>query len=285
MILTSAKRLMLECVSGAGEFLMSRQGNIGLVSRKESLSSVVSTADFESEKLITGQIRAQFPDHNILGEETGLQQRGSKYTWVIDPLDGTGNFAAGLSWFAVSLALLEREKPIMAVMFVPCLGTLLFSERGGGVLVGDSPASLTTEFNLGNVLCAFGLDAKPEMLETRRAVALLLSLASKARGVRATNCVLDACLTLQGKFGAWLNNSCKIWDIAPACLMFHELGGTLTDWQGMEVNLDLTAEGCGRNYAVLAANTALHGQILSIMKEQEIQANGGRYPVDLGNLS
>src|ERR1035441_6367330 len=155
------KACLLQCAVEAGELLLRRRGNVGQVTRKESLSSVVTDTDLDSERLITVLIQRQFPKHNILSEESGFCNNGSQFTWVVDPLDGTGNFAAGLPWFAVSVALLKGRRPVLAAMHVPAMRLMLFSEVGKGVLMNGSPTGRHGLQKLGDSLCAFGVDADP----------------------------------------------------------------------------------------------------------------------------
>ena len=260
------KDLLFECVTSAGRLLLEHQANLGTVTRKESHGSIVTAADLASERLITERIAHRFPEHNLLGEETGFQQKGSEFTWVIDPLDGTSNYAAGLPWFGVLLAVLRGSQPVLGAMHLPALNILLLSELGQGVTCAGHPVGLTAEADLANVLCSFGLDPSSDPAVTRQQGTLLANLAERARGLRATNCLLDASLVLRGKFGVWLNNACKIWDIAPMCLMFQETGACFTDWSGQPITLDLSPTGWTRKYAVLAANPDLHRQTLALME-------------------
>ena len=113
------KELLIECLKRAGKIQLSRFHNIDKISRKESISSIVTEVDLECDKEITGIIQEGFPDHNLLSEETGLRINDSEFTWIIDPLDGTSNYAAGLPWFGVLIAVMKGNIPYMAGAYIP----------------------------------------------------------------------------------------------------------------------------------------------------------------------
>src|SRR5437762_14079093 len=126
------KETLVECMQQAGALVLKHFGKILETTRKENFSSIVTSADVASEQLISDIIRRRHPRHNFLGEESGLQDNGSEITWVVDPLDGTSNFAAGLPWFGVMAAVLERGQPIVAGMYLPSSDVLYLCERGQG---------------------------------------------------------------------------------------------------------------------------------------------------------
>jgi myo-inositol-1(or 4)-monophosphatase len=264
------QELLVESVRAAGAVLLDHFGRTGEVRQKENQSSIVTAADVAAEKRIVEMIRARFPEHNILAEESGFENQGSAYTWVIDPLDGTSNFAAGIPWFGVLLAVLEHNRPILGAAYLPVPGTLYFSEAGQGVFRDGVRVWTTDETRLSHVLCACGLDASGDLASTRRDVELLTRLVSRVRNVRFTNCLLDICLTVDGRLGGWINHGAKIWDIAPASLMLPEAGGLMTDRQGREIRFQLGGEPPDRDYVVVAASRALHPQILDALASAHV---------------
>lgn len=264
---TEMKDTLIECVRQAGALVLQHFGKTQSPKRKGTASDIVTAADLASERLITELIRRRYPDHNLLGEEEGLQQRGSDITWVIDPLDGTSNFAAGLPWFGVMVAVLKQEKPVLAAMYLPVTEVLYTAERGEGAFRNGRSVKVSTENELNNTLCAYGLDTGADDAALAKQTQLMGLLVKKARNVRLTNCLLDFCYTLDGHLGACVNQHCKIWDIAPACLLFPEAGGRFTDLQGGDIHLELNPAKYSRSYAVVGANPFLHRQLLNLAKE------------------
>ncbi len=259
------KTTLLDCATQAGRLLLEHFGKVRGIRVKDSRSSVVTEADLASEQLILEKIRARYPDHNIVAEETGWQDRGAAYTWVIDPLDGTSNFAAGIPWFGVMIAVLEHRQPILGAMYLPTEDLLYVAERGGGVTRNGQAVSVTAETELRNVLCAYGMDAMPDERHAGWQTVALGRLVQQARNLRATNSLVDFLLTIDGRLGAAVNFHAKIWDIAAPCLLFAEAGARVTDLRGQPINLELGADGCQRSYGLLAANPTLHAQVLEIL--------------------
>jgi myo-inositol-1(or 4)-monophosphatase len=256
------KEVLLECAKSAGRLLLNSFGKTTDVRHKGDRANVVTEADLASERLIIERIRERFPDHSILAEETGYARGTSEFTWVIDPLDGTSNFAAGLPWFGVQIAVLQRAQPILAVMYLPVEDALYFAERGQGAFRNDSRVRVTAETDPRNVLCNFGLDASGDDAQTRRNIELLFRVVSAVRNVRATNSLVDLCYTVDGRLGGCINVNAKIWDIAPVCLILPEAGGRITDLRGEDLRFDFETVPCDRSYTILGASPRLHGQLL-----------------------
>ena len=270
------KLTLLECLRPAGEILLRYFGKAVNIRNKGDQSNIVTDADVASEQLIVGRIRERFPDHSIIAEETGYQRRASEFTWVIDPLDGTSNFAAGLPWFGVQVAVLKNQTPILAAMYLPLTRTLYFAEEGRGVFRDDTPVRVTAETDPRNVLCAIGLDATASVEESCRQTEVLRRVANGVRNFRATNCLLDFCFTIDGRLGGCVNFSTKIWDIAPLAVMLPEAGGRLTQVNGSAIVFRPDAEPFDRNYTVLGASRALHAKLLELIRPGAAVRDGAR---------
>lgn len=260
------KETMIECVRSAGGILLERFGRVGEVRRKENLSNVVTEADLASEAHLIERIQQRYPGHNILAEESGLLDRGSPWTWVIDPLDGTSNFAAGLPWFGAMVAVFENARPVLGAMYLPCLETLYWAEQGQGAQRNGQPVRVTSENRLANLLCSYMMDYSEDADLTRRRVLLLGHLLGHVRNVRCTNSLVDFVCTIDGRLGAFINHSAKIWDIAPAWLLLQEAGGRMTDLHGQDVDFDFGPNACTREYAVAGASLPLLAQLVELIR-------------------
>jgi myo-inositol-1(or 4)-monophosphatase len=259
------KDTMMECARKAGALLLEHFGRVRQVRIKENQSSVVTEADLASEALILDILTRRFPDHGVLGEEGGHLRRGARFTWVIDPLDGTSNFAAGLPWFGVMIALLDDSAPQLGVMYLPVEDRLYLAERGAGATCNGQPVRVTESTDLSRLLCAYALDPSMDPGLVAEQATLLGLLVQRARNVRATNSLVDFACTIDGRLGACLNHNTKLWDIAAASLVMEEAGGAITDLRGQPLRLDLGPEATTRNYAVLGANPVLSRQILELI--------------------
>jgi len=147
MIPEKARDTLFSALKQGGEALMNHLGKTSAATVKESISSVVTEADLASEKVILEIFQDTADPFNVITEETGHIDNGSKYTWVVDPLDGTSNFAAGLPWFGVIIALFHKEIPILGGMYLPAYNELYTTEQGKGSLKNGKAIRLTDSEN------------------------------------------------------------------------------------------------------------------------------------------
>jgi myo-inositol-1(or 4)-monophosphatase len=259
------EKTIRKALQEAGKILMSYFGKISEYTVKESQSSIVTKADIESEKKIIEIILEIFPEHNTLGEETGFQFRNSEFTWVIDPLDGTSNFAAGLPWFGVIICVLKNSVPFMSACFLPVQNELYFAEKGKGASLNGEKIAISKETELKNILAAYSLDYSDEPGKTEREAKVIQQLVSRIRNLRSTNCIIDLCYTADGKLGACINQTTKIWDIAGPGLIIEEAGGKVTDMQGNLFDFSLNADNYDRNFTIVGSNKLLHSELIKIL--------------------
>lgn len=258
---STIRRTLLE----AGKILRHNFGKITDYELKESQSSIVTKADIESENKIIEIISEKFPDHNTLGEETGFQNRNSEFTWVIDPLDGTSNFTAGLTWFGVIICVLKNSIPVMAGCFLPVQNEIYFAEKGKGSTCNGKKIAVSTESELKNILAAYSLDFSDEPGKTERETKVIGNLVKNIRNLRGTNCLIDFCYTADGKFGACINQTTKIWDIAGPGLLIEEAGGIVTDIFGNPFDFSLNETSFNRNFTIVCSNKMLHAKLIKIV--------------------
>ncbi|MBM3879308.1 MAG: inositol monophosphatase [Verrucomicrobia bacterium] len=257
--------LAVDCARGAGQILKGHFAQGVAAVPKENHSSVVTVADLDAERHILEQIRSRFPEDGIIAEESGMQPGRTDLVWVVDPLDGTSNFAAGVPWFGVLIAVLKSGVPVAGVMHLPTSDTLYVSEMGGGVWRNGAQVRVTAEPELRNVLCAYNLDPSPDPAKTRREAEAMARLVTRVRNVRSTNSLVDFCYTVDGRLGGCVTQGGKIWDFAAAALMFREAGGRFTDLSGAELEFDLGAGTWDRLYSAVGASPALLPQILAVL--------------------
>lgn len=256
----------------AGQVLLGHFGRTTSTLQKSDLSNVVTAADLASEHAIVQAIRQRHPTHSIIAEETGCDLRGSEFTWVIDPLDGTSNFAAGIPWFGVLIALLRAGEPQLGVLHLPVSDELYCAERGNGAYRDGHRISVTAEPLLSNVLWAWGMDAAESEAAAMRDTALLARVLQRVRNVRATNSLLDCAYVADGRLGGMINRSTRLWDIAASMVIIGEAGGVYTQADGQPLVLDVTARAAERVYAVMAGAPALHQQMLELVGAPAVTA-------------
>jgi myo-inositol-1(or 4)-monophosphatase len=180
----------------AGASLLETFGGRWEVAHKAD-NSVVTAADARAERIIADGIRRHFPGHSIIGEESGCDLQASDIVWVIDPLDGTSNYASGIPWFGVLIGVMQRGVPVAGVMYLPAAGDLYAAEAGGGAFRDGQRVTVTQETRLSEVLWAYGMDAGMTGDDVEDHVRIVTNLVRRTRNVRATNSLVDAAYTAQ----------------------------------------------------------------------------------------
>lgn len=266
MIPEKSIEILQEALIAGGGVLLDRFGKSTSTTIKQSISSVVTEADLASEQAILEVLHGAPELYNVITEETGCIDNKSEFTWVVDPLDGTSNFVAGLPWFGVIIALFEGETPILGGMYLPVEQQLYMTEAGCGATRNGEPLKVTKSANLSEQLVAYSFDFSEDKEITRSEMGILASLSREVRNIRSTNSLVDFCYVADGRLGAALNQNTKIWDIAVPWLMIREGGGTVTDIEGNEIKFDLSAGAVNQNYTILASGAGLHQSIMKIIK-------------------
>lgn len=224
---------------------------------------LVTDTDLASERAITGVITRAFPDHAILGEEaqsdrgSGVAIADEPYVWIVDPIDGTNNFAHGIPHFAVSVACYRRGAAAAGVVLNPVRGDCYAATRGGGATLNGEPIGVDPATSLASCLvgCGFYYDRGAMMRATLAAVEEVFS--HDIHGIRRMGTAsLDLCQVACGMYGAFFEYQLSPWDYAAGRLIVEEAGGRVTTAAGGQLPL----EKC----SVLASNGLLHDAMLAI---------------------
>lgn len=250
------RNLIREVAIKAGELLMEYY--------KEDLSmylkgdiNPVTIADTESEKLIIGEIKKAFPHHSILAEETGGEKQESEWLWVIDPLDGTTNYAHHYPSFCVSIALLKKCKPIMGVIYHPLLNEFFYAERGNGAYLNDRPIKVSNVDKLDKAFLTTGFaydvhETEDDNVDNFRAF-LKRSMAIRRGGSAALDLAYTAC----GRFDGFWEMRLHPWDTAAGILMVEEAGGRVTTFNGGDFDI--------YKKEILATNGLIHNDMIDVL--------------------
>ena len=259
------KNTLIEALKLAGEVQRSSYQAVKRITEKESISSVVTEVDIESEKKIITVIEKNYPGHNILSEECGFKNRSAEYTWVIDPLDGTSNYAAGLPWFGVLIALMKGKTPVLAGAYLPLADKLYLAESGKGSSVDGVPLVMeNTEIK--NTLVAFSTDYSSDDRYLRKATGIYGFMVQHARNVRSTNCLLDMLYVAEGRFGGCVNMFTCIWDIASLYLIITEAGGQFKNLDLTDIEFRVEAGQLQRNYPIVTGCPAFMEGMAMILR-------------------
>jgi myo-inositol-1(or 4)-monophosphatase len=254
------RSLLANALKAAGRVQKENFGKAVYSEQKESISSIVTEVDLLCDKIITDLIVREYPDHNLISEESGLKDNHSNYTWVIDPLDGTSNFAAGIPWFGVLIALFENDLPVLAGAYLPIDDLLYIAESGKGAFVNGEKLDMPNLL-LKDSLVGFGIDYTDDAGFIDYGIELYRLLIKNARNIRCTNSLVDFMLVAEGKLGAQVNLFTKIWDIAAPWLIINEAGGALSHLFESELVFDLSENGLTTNYPVIAGSLPVLAEI------------------------
>ena len=262
------KKTMITALRSAGKLLLDNFGRTAKIKIKESDGSIVTETDIQSEKLILDILDKHPGKFNIISEECGFIHAGSEYTWVIDPIDGTSNFAAGLPWFGVIMALMKDKIPILGGMYLPMEEALYFAEKDKGAWRNDEPINVNSARELKDTLLAYSFDHSRDPGKTASEMKLIEKIAANVRNIRSTNSLVDFCYVADGRLGAVINQTTKIWDIAGPSLIILEAGGSVCNIQKNELDFDVSAGSISNNYSIVASGKLVHKELLSLIDKE-----------------
>lgn len=244
--------ILITALMTSGKILLKYFNKPLEIKQKESQSSIVTEADLESEKIIIDLIRNAYPDHNIISEEAGFISNNSEFTWVIDPLDGTSNFASGIPWFGVLITLFKQDSPIMAGAYLPVQNTLYFAEAGKGAYRDGKLLPLLEKRKITDSLFAFCIDYTEDTAFLDRGLKVFKYLIKNTRNIRSTNSLIDFIYVAEGKFGGVLNLYTKVWDISGLGLIISESGGIMKNTNGKDLQFSIGESLIRENFPVVA---------------------------------
>lgn len=229
----------------------------GVAMRTKSASvDLVSDADINAERAVAELIRASFPSHCILGEEENDGDVTAEHLWVIDPLDGTTNFAHGIPHFAVSIAYYQAGVAQLGVIFNPVVDDWYVACKGGGAFHNNQQINVGRQQSLGQVVVGTGFyyDRGATMEATLAAIDRLFK--QQIHGIRRFGTAsLDLAMVATGQFGAYFEYQLSPWDFAAGRLLVEEAGGRVTTCENARLPLASTS--------ILATNGLLHEQVLA----------------------
>lgn len=241
-------------------------GNVSSVTKEGDNNQVVTQADLEIGQSLIAAIKASFPEHNIIDEEAGVIDKGSDYTWVIDPIDGTSNFATGLPLYCSMIGLLQKDLPIAGGVVLPFFKQNFIAEKGLGAFCNSERIHVTKETNLLNALIAYGIDGHQEdPTYTRNECNMLAEIILGVRNIRISNSLYDGAQVANGRYGGFLNRTTKIWDNVASHIIIEEAGGIYTDFFGKQIDYSRPLTKAKQNFTVCAAAPELHKSLQKII--------------------
>ena len=240
----------IEWAKGAGEIQLKyfRTNDLG-IETKTSVHDVVTKVDKECEDYLINKISEKYPDHSVLGEESGAHQHTSDYLWVIDPLDGTNNYSQGLPVFCVSIGIKYKNEPVVGVVFTPYLNEMFTAVKGKGAFLNNKKIAVSQKTKLNESVLATGFPYDKDVNPDNN-VDNIASIIPTIRGLRRMGAAAyDLCCVAAGILDGYWEFNLQPWDVCAGELIVTEAGGEIIPFRN------------DRNIAIVAANGNLAHQI------------------------
>ena len=232
--------------------------NSGVTVDLKGDKDLVTEVDRESERLIINHLSAHFPSCNILAEEGEYAPTDSPLRWIIDPVDGTTNYAHGFPWFCVSIGLESDGVPVAGVIFNPMHDELFTATKGGGAYLNGSRLSVSNRSPLKGSLLGTGFPYDCAT-DSSNNFSNFIAFQKAARGIRrAGAAALDLAYVAAGRLDGFWELKLKPWDVAAGVLLIEEAGGTVSTFDGQPFKIS--------ENRVVASNSLIHGEMLTILQ-------------------
>ena len=245
----------------AGEIQLRNLNKIKNISFKDTKgkNNILTEIDTECEEVILSIIKDSFPTHDVLAEESGKNlANSSDYIWLVDPLDGTMNYAHSYPYFSVSIALEYKGEIICGLVYDPVKNEMFSAEKGKGAKLNDIEIKVSTVELLEYSLVVSGTFHHSDEEIMDKLIEILKKLSLKAQGVRRDgSAALDLCYVACGRYESFWELGLNPWDMAAGSLILDEAGGKVTDLKG----------GVFSNYntQLVASNGLIHNEMLELL--------------------
>ena len=256
------KQVLLQATKAAAEIIKEYSTRSFTISNKEGINNLVTEVDHKSEEVIFGIIKENFPGHQILSEEYGEIVQDSNYKWIIDPIDGTINFANHIPVCCVSIGIEVNGKIEMGAVYNPFIDEFFFAQRGYGATLNEAKISVSEQSELVKSCLATGfpytyLDMPNGPLE------VFSKFIRKGVPVRRLgSAAIDLCYVAAGRFEGFYEHKLNAWDSAAGFLIVEEAGGKVTDMNGDIYN--------PYKPGIIATNGLIHDDLLAVVKGGEV---------------
>ena len=245
--------------AGAAEILKYYNGEFK-ISNKEGVNNLVTEADHAAEKAIMAVIRKNYPDHFILSEEAGELSRQSEYKWIIDPIDGTINFAHGIPLNCVSIAVEFKGEVIMGAVYNPHLNEFFLAEKGKGATLNGKPIGVSGQSQAIHACLVTGFPYTYINMPNGPLEVFDRFIRKGVPVRRLGSAAIDLCWVACGRFDGFYEHKLEAWDSAAGFLIVQEAGGRVTDFDGNAFS--------PYQHRILATNGRIHDEMLDIINQR-----------------
>ena len=242
----------------AGRIQKERAGRIGEIQYKSEIDPVTEV-DLLCEKEIIASIKKQFPGHAFLAEESGAMEGDADHLWIIDPLDGTVNYAHGYPCYCVSIGYQRKGEVVVGVVYNPCLDELFVAEKGSGATLNGKPIAVSTTTDLKKSLLAtgFAYDINESSDNNLDHFQNFIKACQAIR--RPGSAAMDLCYTAMGRFEGFWELKLHPWDYAAGWLMIEEAGGKVTRCDGSPFEMG--------DRSILTSNGHIHQAMVDVLQK------------------
>jgi myo-inositol-1(or 4)-monophosphatase len=258
LFLRMLKNTLLQAVQAAASEIL-RFNDLDIkISNKEGVNNLVTEVDHASEKAIIDIIKQNFPEHHILSEECGDLVQDSEYKWIIDPIDGTVNFAHRIPICCISIGVEYQKKMVLGAIYNPFINEFFIAERGQGATLNDKPISVSKKENVVNACMVTGF---PYTYLDEPNGPLQVFERFIRRGVpvrRLGSAAIDLAWVACGRFDGFYEHKLQAWDSAAGFLLVEEAGGTVTDLNGRPYS--------PYQPGIIASNGIIHEELVEWVK-------------------
>lgn len=259
--MTDSKFLQVakRAASEAGKVVKKYQGREHIYKQKSHKHDFATEADLESEKTIIKIIKKTFPEHSILAEESGREDKNSEYVWAIDPIDGTLAFVGGMPYYAVSIGLLKDGIPQVGVINVVGRNEMFWAEKDGGAFLNSKPIQVSDRNKINVSYLVLDIGARDRSIRIKRH---LMPFLEEARAIYMMGgAAFELAYAACGFIDACILEA-HPWDFAAGAVILEEAGGKVTDFEGNPV--DFTKD----RINLIGSNGSIHQEFLDILNKK-----------------
>jgi myo-inositol-1(or 4)-monophosphatase len=252
----SWEKALQDLCFGAGDVLMRYFGRRHQIEEKPG-AGIVTEADKAAESHILKQIFKKFPESSIITEETGEYDGASPLLWVVDPLDGTSNYAHGFPWFCVSIGIYEGKNPLAGGIYHPVLKEFYFAEKGKGSYLNGKRISVSACNQLSRALLGTGFyySKKKQLAQEIKIFQKMNEVSQAVR--RPGSAALDLASVACGRFDGFWERGLSSWDVAAGMLIVEEAGGKITNYAGGTTDMF--------SREIVASNKKVHKELIKVI--------------------
>lgn len=254
--------VLVEAIQESGKIIMHYFNGSFHIDNKEGINNLVTEVDKRSEDKIIEIIKRHFPSHSIISEEVGELIQESDYRWIIDPIDGTVNFAHGIPICCVSIGVMHKDSLILGSVYNPMMNELFFAEKGKGATLNGKPISVSKKNDISRACLVTGFPYKWPSSTGEHPIKVFERVVLNGLPVRRLgSAAIDLCWVACGRFDGFWEYNLNSWDVAAGYLIVEEAGGRITNFSGQPYS--------AFDKETLATNSVIHEDMLKLINNRD----------------